>query len=92
MGFLSGIPFARVPLQNLVMKFFPESLPILLCKAVGILGWSFSVFFCVWKSQHNKPENFAKNFGPNFTKNFAPDCPLQKENFAQNFVLQKPFA
>ena len=38
---------ARVPLQNLVMKFFPEISPVLLCRVMGTLGRSFCwSFFC----------------------------------------------
>ena len=29
---------ARVPLQNLVVKFFPEIYPALLCRVMGIWG------------------------------------------------------
>ena len=52
------------------------------------------MFDLLWKSQQNKPENFAKNLGPNFAKNLPPPrtAALKKENFAQNFALQKPYA
>ena len=65
---------AGVPLQNLVMKLFPEYSPILLCSAVGILGWNCNWSLYCSEYSRNKPENFAGNFGPNF----APDCPPPK--------------
>ena len=73
------------PLQNLVMKFFPEFSPGLLCRAVGFLGWSFCwSFLLLWMSHQTSPKTSAKT---------SPrTAPLQMENFAQNFVLQKPFA
>ena len=37
-GWGGGQNLARVPLQNLVMKFFPEIPPVLLCRVMGILG------------------------------------------------------
>ena len=30
------LDLARVPLQNLVVKFFPEISPVLLCRVMGI--------------------------------------------------------
>ena len=61
-----------VPLQKLVMKFFPEFSPILLCRAMEFLSWNFAE---AWMSQHNKPENFGKNFAPNFAKKLRPKFP-----------------
>ena len=68
------------PLESLVMKFFPEFSPTLLCRVVGLSGWSVCWFFCSECS--SKTSSWT-----------LPELPPSKtENFAQNFALQKPFA
>ena len=57
---------------------------------------AFAEVFLLWKcqaeaeTQQNKPENFAKNIGRTLPKTSHQTAPLQKENFAQSFALQKP--
>ena len=48
---------ARVPLQNLVVKFFPEISPVLLCRVMGILGLKFLLkFFCSEYPSKTRPK------------------------------------
>ena len=50
-----------LPLQNLVMKFFPEISPLLLCRVMGIWGWSFTeVFFCSEFPSKTNPKTCRK--------------------------------
>ena len=87
--FFQTLFLAGVPLQNLVMKFFPEFSPVLLCRAVGIWGWSSCwSSFCL-----NVPAKQAWKLRPKLRQKTSPrTAPLQNADFAQNFALQKPFA
>ena len=60
---------AGVPLQSLLMKFFPEFSPVLLYRAVGISGWSFCWSFA---------EVFPNKTSPLQNGNFAQNFALQK--------------
>ena len=84
-----ALALARVPLQDLVMKFFPEFSPASLRRAVGLFGWSVCwSFFCSECPSKTSPKTLPKT-----SPQTSPwTAHLQNSSFAQNFALQKLFA
>ena len=84
-------PMAGVPLQSLVVKFFPEYSPICCSEPWGISAEVFAEVFVVLPSK-TSPKTLLKT-SPQTSPRTRPKLPpLQNANFAQNFALQKHFA
>ena len=64
---------ARVPLQNLVMKFFNFAV-----HSHRNLTLKFLLAFFALSVPAKQARNFAKKFTANFARNFAPNCPCSK--------------
>ena len=85
---------AGVPLQNLVMKFFPCNFSSFAVQGHGNLGLKFLLkfFFCSECPSKRRPKTSWKTSRQAARKTSPRTAPLQNGNFAQNFPLQKPIA
>ena len=66
---ITQITLAGGRLQNLVMKFFPDFSPVLLCRAVEIWSWSFCLkFFCSDCPNKTSPKTLSKTSAQTLAK------------------------